>query len=233
MSRARALRQDVLPTTPLAMSTPTVSDAGGGGGWWLPVCAELALPAHPNDVIASLKPACVTDEAGTTMSLLTNPPRIFETRWALLRWPKFRRPRVLPPCLIGPLPTGCHLLWGRTITRRELDASPIGWLARRRTGVRQAIRDRRMPNSIDWAQAVLAVGSGAVPQPVVSPAGPTPSWLALLEFAATALVVGRDDPNGKSPSCGSDFTPDPAFPPPPPHIEKKKKNPPESALPEW
>ncbi|MDT5161697.1 MAG: bile acid-coenzyme ligase, partial [Mycobacterium sp.] len=67
-----------------------------------------------------------------------------------------------------------------------------------------------LPNSIEWAQAVLAAWKlGAVPQPL-SARLPDAELAAILELRPPALVVGRADPNGKSPSVAGDFTPDPA-----------------------
>ena len=67
-----------------------------------------------------------------------------------------------------------------------------------------------MPNSIEWAQAVLAAWKlGAVPQPL-SARLPDVELAALLQLRPPALLVGRDDPNGVTPSLAGDFTPDPA-----------------------
>ena len=64
-----------------------------------------------------------------------------------------------------------------------------------------------LPNSIEWAQAVLAAWKlGAVPQPL-SARLPDAELAAILELRPPALVVGRTDPNGKSPSVAGDFTP--------------------------
>jgi bile acid-coenzyme A ligase len=67
-----------------------------------------------------------------------------------------------------------------------------------------------LPNSIEWAQAVLATWKlGAVPQPL-SARLPDAELAGLLELRPPALVVGRADPNGRSPSVAGDFTPDAA-----------------------
>ena len=67
-----------------------------------------------------------------------------------------------------------------------------------------------LPNSIEWVQAVLAAWKlGAVPQPL-SARLPDAELAALLELRPPALLVGRDDPHGKSPSVAGDFTPDSA-----------------------
>ncbi len=102
---------------------------------------------------------------------------------------------------------------GRTMTRGELDAS-TNRLARAFTelGVRQGDYVTIVkPNSIEWVQAVLAAWKlGAVPQPL-SARMPDTELGALLELRPPALLVGRDDPNGKTPSVTGDFTPDPGL----------------------
>ena len=101
---------------------------------------------------------------------------------------------------------------GRTLTRIELDAS-TNRLARAyaELGVKQGdYVTIVMPNSIEWAQAVLATWKlGAVPQPL-SARLPDVELAALLELRPPSLLVGRDDPNGVTPSLTADFTPDPA-----------------------
>jgi bile acid-coenzyme A ligase len=98
---------------------------------------------------------------------------------------------------------------GRTLSRRELDKS-TNRLARAyaELGVRQGdYVTIVLPNSIEWAQAVLASWKlGAVPQPL-SARLPDAELAAILELRPPALVVGRADPNGKSPSVAGDFTP--------------------------
>jgi len=102
---------------------------------------------------------------------------------------------------------------GRTLTRRELDTS-TNRLARAYAdlGVRQGdYVTIVMPNSIEWVQAVLATWKlGAVPQPL-SARLPDPELAALLELRPPALLVGRDDPNGKLRSVAGDYVPDPAL----------------------
>jgi bile acid-coenzyme A ligase len=98
---------------------------------------------------------------------------------------------------------------GRTLSRRELDKS-TNRLARAYAdlGVRQGdYVTIVLPSSIEWAQAVLASWKlGAVPQPL-SARLPDAELAAILELRPPALVVGRADPNGKSPSVAGDFTP--------------------------
>jgi bile acid-coenzyme A ligase len=101
---------------------------------------------------------------------------------------------------------------GRTLTRGELDAS-TNRLARAYAdlGVRQGdYVTIVLPNSIEWAQAVLATWKlGATPTPLSSRL-PEPELAALLDLRPPALLVGRDDPNGRSPSVPRGFAPDPA-----------------------
>lgn len=98
---------------------------------------------------------------------------------------------------------------GRTLTRGELDAS-TNRLARAyaELGVRQGdYVTMVLPNSIEWVQAVLATWKlGAIPQPL-SARLPDAELAALLELRQPALLVGREDPNGVSPSVPGDFTP--------------------------
>lgn len=100
---------------------------------------------------------------------------------------------------------------GVTITRAELDAS-TNRLARAyaELGVRQGdYVTIVLPNSIEWAQAVVATWKlGAVPQPL-SPRLPDAELAGLLELKPRALVVGRDDPTGRTPSVPADFRPGP------------------------
>jgi len=100
---------------------------------------------------------------------------------------------------------------GRTLTRIELDRS-TNRLARTyaELGVGQGdYVTIVVPNSIEWAQAVLATWKlGAVPQPL-SARLPDVELAALLQLRPSALLVGRDDPNGETPSLADDFTPDP------------------------
>src|SRR5215208_7195817 len=100
---------------------------------------------------------------------------------------------------------------GRTITRGELDAA-TNRLARAyaELGVRQGdYVTVVLPNSIEWVQAVLAAWKlGATPQPL-SARLPDTELAALMKLRQPALLVGRDDPNGVSPSVPDDFAPDP------------------------
>ena len=92
---------------------------------------------------------------------------------------------------------------GQTLTRRELDLS-TNRLARAfaERGVR--VGDYVtivLPNSIQWAQSVLAAWKlGATPQPL-SARLPDAEFEALLDLRSQALIVGRDDPRGKPPAC--------------------------------
>lgn len=99
---------------------------------------------------------------------------------------------------------------GVTLTRAELDAS-TNRLARAYAEL--AVRQGDyvtvvLPNSIEWAQAVLATWKlGAVPQPL-SPRLPDAELAGLLELRPRALVVGRDDPTGRTPSVPTGYAPD-------------------------
>jgi bile acid-coenzyme A ligase len=99
---------------------------------------------------------------------------------------------------------------GRTLTRAELDTS-TNRLARAyaELGVRQGdYVTIVMPNSVEWVQAVLATWKlGAIPQPL-SAHLPDAELAALLELRPPTLLVGRDDPNGKSRSVAADYAPD-------------------------
>jgi bile acid-coenzyme A ligase len=99
---------------------------------------------------------------------------------------------------------------GRTITRGELDAA-TNRLARAyaELGVRHGdYVTVVLPNSIEWVQAVLATWKlGATPQPL-SARLPDSELAALLELRKPALLVGREDPNGVSPSVPGDFAPE-------------------------
>ncbi|WP_326548457.1 AMP-binding protein [Mycolicibacterium sp. ND9-15] len=99
-----------------------------------------------------------------------------------------------------------------TLTRAEFDAS-TNRLARAyaELGVRQAdYVTVVLPNSIEWAQAVLAIWKlGAVPQPL-SPRLPDAELAGLLELRPRALVVGRHHPTDRTPSVPAGYVPDPA-----------------------
>jgi bile acid-coenzyme A ligase len=100
---------------------------------------------------------------------------------------------------------------GRTVRRGELDAA-TNRLARAYAdlGVRQGdYVTVVLPNSIEWVQAVLAAWKlGATPQPL-SARLPDTELAALLDLRRPALLVGREDPNGVSPSVPGDYMPDP------------------------
>ena len=102
---------------------------------------------------------------------------------------------------------------GRTLTRGELEVS-TNRLARAyaELGVRQGdYVTIVMPNSIEWVQAVLATWKlGAIPQPL-SARLPDTELAGLLALRQPSLLVGRDDPNGKSRSIAGDYTPDPTL----------------------
>jgi bile acid-coenzyme A ligase len=102
---------------------------------------------------------------------------------------------------------------GVTLTRGELDAS-TNRMARAyaELGVGQGdYVTIVLPNSIEWVQAVLATWKlGAVPQPL-SPRLPDAELAGLLELKPRALLVGRDDPTGRTRSVPSGFEPDTAL----------------------
>lgn len=102
---------------------------------------------------------------------------------------------------------------GVTLTRRELDAS-TNRLARAYAdlGVRQGdYVTIVLPNSIEWAQAVLATWKlGAIPQPL-SPRLSDAELVGLLELKPRALLVGRADPTGRTTSVPAGFVPDTAL----------------------
>jgi bile acid-coenzyme A ligase len=100
---------------------------------------------------------------------------------------------------------------GRTITRGELEAS-TNRLARAYQELGVGVGDYvtiALPNSIEWLQATLATWKlGAIPQPL-SPRLPDAEFEALLDLRPRALLVGRQDPRGTTPSVPEGFTPDP------------------------
>jgi bile acid-coenzyme A ligase len=68
-----------------------------------------------------------------------------------------------------------------------------------------------LPNSIEWIAATIACWKlGAVPQPLSSRL-PDAELSEILDLRPSALVVGRADPRGKSPSVPTGFTPDPGL----------------------
>jgi len=102
---------------------------------------------------------------------------------------------------------------GRTLTRGELEVSTNRFArAYAELGVRQGdYVTIVMPNSIEWVQAVLATWKlGAIPQPL-SARLPDTELAGLLALRQPSLLVGRDDPNGKSRSIAGDYTPDPTL----------------------
>ena len=102
---------------------------------------------------------------------------------------------------------------GRTLTRAELDAT-TNRLARAYQELGVGVGDYVtivLPNSIEFLQATIACWKlGAVPQPLSSRL-PEAELEGLLELRPRALVVGRADPRGKSPSVPRGFTPDPGL----------------------
>ena len=99
---------------------------------------------------------------------------------------------------------------GRTLTRAELDTS-TNRLARAYAVLGVGLGDYvsiAMPNSIEWIQAIIACWKlGAVPQPL-SARLPDAELVAILDLQPRALLVGRTDPRGITPSVPMDFTPD-------------------------
>ncbi|MGV0872606.1 AMP-binding protein [Mycolicibacterium sp. XJ879] len=100
---------------------------------------------------------------------------------------------------------------GRTLTRREFDE----WTNRlARAYAELGVRHGDyvtivLPNSIEWAQAVVATWKlGAIPQPL-SPHLPDAELAGLLALRPRALIVGRIDPSGEIPSVPANFEPDP------------------------
>ena len=102
---------------------------------------------------------------------------------------------------------------GRTISRAGLDAS-TNQLARAYAQRGVTVGDYVtivLPNSIEFLEATIACWKlGAVPQPL-SARLPDAEFKGLLELRPRALVVGRADPRGISPSVPRGFTPDPGL----------------------
>ncbi|OBK74685.1 AMP-binding protein [Mycobacterium sp. 1274761.0] len=103
---------------------------------------------------------------------------------------------------------------GRTLTRRELDSSTnrlARAFAERGVGVGDYVTIA-LPNSIEFLQAAIAAWKlGAVPQPLPARL-PDNEFQNLLDLHPRALIVGRADPSGTTPSVDAGFTPDPAVP---------------------
>src|SRR6476646_11477222 len=91
---------------------------------------------------------------------------------------------------------------GRTLTRAELDAT-TNRLARAYQELGVGVGDYVtivLPNSIEWIAATIACWKlGAVPQPL-SAQLPDAELSQILDLRPRALVLGRADPLGKSPS---------------------------------
>ena len=102
---------------------------------------------------------------------------------------------------------------GRTLTRRELDLSTnrlARAFAERGVGEGDYVTIV-LPNSIEWVQAVLATWKlGATPTPL-SARLPDAELEALLALRPQALIVGRADPTGQTPSVPAGFTPNPVL----------------------
>jgi len=96
---------------------------------------------------------------------------------------------------------------GVTVTRAELDAA-TNRLARGFASLGVGEGDYVtvvLPNSLDWVYSVLACWKlGAVPQPL-SARLPDAELAALLKLRRPALLVGRDDPSGVTPSVTADL----------------------------
>lgn len=96
---------------------------------------------------------------------------------------------------------------GTTVTRAQLDATSnriARGFASRGVGAGDYVTIV-LPNSIDWAYAVLACWKlGAVPQPL-SARMPDAELAALLELRRPALLVGRTDPAGVTPGTTTDL----------------------------
>lgn len=103
---------------------------------------------------------------------------------------------------------------GVTLTRGELDAFS-NRLARayQDLGVRAGdYVTIALPNSVEWIQAAVAAWKlGAIVQPL-SARLPEAEFTGLLELAPRALLVGREDPRGVTPSVPVGFTPSEAVP---------------------
>ena len=96
---------------------------------------------------------------------------------------------------------------GVTVTRAGLDAA-TNRLARGFASLGVGEGDYVtvvLPNSLDWVYSVLACWKlGAVPQPL-SARLPDAELAALLKLRRPALLVGRDDPSGVTPSVTADL----------------------------
>ncbi len=102
---------------------------------------------------------------------------------------------------------------GRTISRAELDATS-NQLARAYAQRGVAVGDYVtivLPNSIEFLQATIACWKlGAVPQPLSARLRDA-EFEAIRELRPRALMVGKADPRGISPSVPVGFTPDPGL----------------------
>ncbi|MDG4663062.1 AMP-binding protein [Mycobacterium sp. 236(2023)] len=96
---------------------------------------------------------------------------------------------------------------GVTVTRAELDAI-TNRVARGFASLGVGVGDYVtivLPNSLDWVFTVVACWKlGAVPQPL-SARLPDAELAALLELRRPALLVGRTDPTGMTPSTATDL----------------------------
>jgi bile acid-coenzyme A ligase len=101
----------------------------------------------------------------------------------------------------------------RTTTRAALE-SATNRLARAYAAMGVGVGDYvtiAIPNSIEWIEAAVACWKlGAVPQPL-SPALAGPEFAEILDLRPRALLVGRADPCGQTPSVPAEFAPNPAI----------------------
>ncbi|HXO52258.1 MAG TPA: AMP-binding protein, partial [Mycobacterium sp.] len=99
---------------------------------------------------------------------------------------------------------------GRTVSRAELDAS-TNRLAREYAARGVGVGDYvsiALPNSIEMIEALMACWKlGATPQPL-SARLPDAEFAAILDLQPRALIVGRADPRGQTPSLPAGFTVD-------------------------
>ena len=99
---------------------------------------------------------------------------------------------------------------GRTVSRAELDAS-TNRLAREYAARGVGVGDYvsiALPNSIEMIEALMACWKlGATPQPL-SARLPDAEFAAILDLKPRALIVGRADPRGQTPSLPAGFTVD-------------------------
>jgi len=99
---------------------------------------------------------------------------------------------------------------GRTVSRAELDAS-TNRLAREYAARGVGVGDYvsiALPNSIEMIESLMACSKvGATPQPL-SARLPDAEFAAILDLTPRALIVGRADPRGQTPSLPAGVTVD-------------------------